>query len=233
MAKDKPGKPEKLEKLEALSRSTAGSWRTRDGRFRIEGEGTGSWYLVDTGRRDQLGLELTTGPFPTLTAAKEALAEARAAPADAATPAAPPIPKGAKPEGEPGKGKVETPPPPKPAPETWFDRLEPAERRAVRKTIAGLEAEGVADAEAVVRKDRDADVPEVARARLLARLTALSEGATDDALDLVAKAAELLAAEPADARAGLPGWRLVEVDRGGGSRAVQLDARVVRRRLRG
>jgi hypothetical protein len=230
MAKDKPENPDMVE---TLTRSTAGSWRTKDGRFRIEGQGTGSWYLVDTERRDQLGLELTNGPFSTLTAAKEALAEARAAPADATTPAAPPIPKGAEPSGPAGKGKATTAARPKPAPATWIDRLEPAERRAVRKTIAGLEAEGVADAEAVVRKDREADVPEVARGRLLARLASLGDGASDEALDLVAKVAELLASEPADARAGLPGWRLVEVDRDGRGRPIHLDGRVVRRRLRG
>jgi hypothetical protein len=222
---------EPTDKPEALTRDSAGSWRTKDGRFRIAGEGSGSWYVVDTERRDQLGLELTTGPFSTLNAAKVALGEAREAPAEAEPPPASSIPAPKATDGKASsKGRDARP---KPAPETWLDRLEPADRRAVRKTIAGLEALGVEDAEAIVRRDREADVALVAQARILERLAELADGLPSDAVGRLARVADLLSTQPPDTDAGLPGWRLVEVDRSGSSRAIQLDARTVRRRLGG
>jgi hypothetical protein len=87
------------------------------------------------------------------------------------------------------------------------------------------------DAEAIVKRDREADVPVVAQARILERLATLAEGLQKDGLDRLADVADVLAYVAPDTDAGLPGWRLVEVDRSGNARQIQLDARTVRRRL--
>ncbi|HYM83307.1 MAG TPA: hypothetical protein VEY67_04065, partial [Candidatus Dormibacteraeota bacterium] len=47
-------------------RVSAGSHRSADGRFEIEGDGPGRWFVRDTEERDELGLERTIGPFSTL-----------------------------------------------------------------------------------------------------------------------------------------------------------------------
>jgi hypothetical protein len=65
-------------KDDALTREGAGNWRTKDGRFLIRGESGGHWYLIDDRRRDPFGLELVSGPYATVTAAREAIARARA-----------------------------------------------------------------------------------------------------------------------------------------------------------
>jgi len=65
----------------ALKRETAGRYTTADGRFAVEQESGGSWVLVDQEHADELGLPLVRGPFPTLAAARGAVADAREAPA--------------------------------------------------------------------------------------------------------------------------------------------------------
>lgn len=230
------------DQLERLTRGSAGSWRTKDGRFRIEGGGGGSWYLADTERRDQLGMELVSGPYPTLTAARAALTEARERPADASPPAAPEIPHTAsarhrqshRPSEQPPAGGRRpghgTPAPPSPPP-SWIDQLPALERRTVRRTIAALEAAGLDDAEAIVRREHRSGRPEVARAVLLHRLGQLLDRAPDDASSRsVAEAVELLASGEAGGP-GLPGWRLVEA--GNAARPILLSAADVRRRAKG
>jgi hypothetical protein len=61
---------------ESLKRLGGGRWETRDGRFAIEPQ-SGTWVVVDSEQTDDLGLPLVRGPFPSLTAAKAAIAEAR------------------------------------------------------------------------------------------------------------------------------------------------------------
>jgi GNAT superfamily N-acetyltransferase len=63
-----------------LKRANAGSYRTADGRFTVE-QASGRWLVLDSEQVDDLGLPLTRGPFTTLDAAREAIAEARGAPA--------------------------------------------------------------------------------------------------------------------------------------------------------
>jgi hypothetical protein len=63
----------------ALIRDAEGRYRSADGRFSVEREGT-SWYLRDSRQPDELGLPRILGPYPTLDAAREAIAEAPAAP---------------------------------------------------------------------------------------------------------------------------------------------------------
>ena len=61
---------------QALRRLSGGRWQTRDERFTIEPQ-SGTWVVIDGEATDELGLPLVRGPFGSLTAAKEAIAEAR------------------------------------------------------------------------------------------------------------------------------------------------------------
>jgi len=61
---------------QALRRLGGGRWQTRDERFTIEPQ-SGTWVVIDGEATDELGLPLVRGPFGSLTAAKEAIAEAR------------------------------------------------------------------------------------------------------------------------------------------------------------
>lgn len=72
--------PRAPESDDSLKRERAGTYRTRDGRFTIEGSSSG-WLLVDAEQTDGLGLPLARGPFTTLDAAKAAIAPARSGPA--------------------------------------------------------------------------------------------------------------------------------------------------------
>jgi hypothetical protein len=60
----------------SLKRLGGGRWQTRDERFTIEPQ-SGTWVIVDAEQTDELGLSLVRGPFPSLTAAKAAIADAR------------------------------------------------------------------------------------------------------------------------------------------------------------
>jgi hypothetical protein len=60
----------------SLKRLGGGRWQTRDERFTIEPQ-SGTWVIVDAEQTDELGLPLVRGPFPSLTAAKAAIADAR------------------------------------------------------------------------------------------------------------------------------------------------------------
>ncbi|MEA2548311.1 MAG: hypothetical protein QOE42_909 [Chloroflexota bacterium] len=59
-----------------LKRLGGGRWQTRDERFTIEPQ-SGTWVVVDAEQTDELGMALVRGPFPSLTAAKDAIATAR------------------------------------------------------------------------------------------------------------------------------------------------------------
>jgi hypothetical protein len=59
-----------------LKRLGGGRWQTRDERFTIEPQ-SGTWVVVDGEQTDDLGMALVRGPFPSLTAAKDAIATAR------------------------------------------------------------------------------------------------------------------------------------------------------------
>ncbi|HET7030140.1 MAG TPA: hypothetical protein VFI34_06495 [Candidatus Limnocylindrales bacterium] len=61
---------------DSLKRLGGGRWQTRDERFTIEPQ-SGTWVVVDAEQTDDLGLALVRGPFPSLTAAKAAIATAR------------------------------------------------------------------------------------------------------------------------------------------------------------
>lgn len=192
-----------------LVRQSAGTYRTADDRFEVRNGGTG-WFLVDTAQTNDFGQELILGPYPTLAAAGAAVAPARTSPV---TPLRPDPPARARPK----RGKsAAAPPPPK---RTWIDELPKRDANAVRERIAALEQEGIAGAEALVRRDREGIGPEVASRRIEARLEAivaeLPERGRAGARELVQRAAEVLSAEGTTRTKGLPGWTLVELDADG------------------
>ena len=65
-----------------LKRERAGTYRTRDGRFTVEQSSSG-WMLLDAEQTNELGLQLTRGPFATLEGARDAIVAARSGPTSA------------------------------------------------------------------------------------------------------------------------------------------------------
>jgi len=196
---DAPPDPDKL------VRQSAGSYRTGDDRFEARQAAQG-WFLVDTEQSNEFGQELIHGPFATLKELREAIPGSR-------TTKTVSLPKPAKTaKGEKAAASEK----PKPAPrKTWIDKLPPAEARAVRATMAALEREGIADAELLVRRDRDGLAPAIASRLIERRLAETAEGASAKERTLIQRVAEILSAE-GRATDALPGWTLVEVPPGEG-----------------
>ena len=59
-----------------LIRAKAGTYRTADDRFEVRQAALG-WFLIDSSSTDELGQELTRGPFATLKVVGEQLPDAR------------------------------------------------------------------------------------------------------------------------------------------------------------
>ena len=190
---------------DALVRQAAGTYRSGDDRFEVRQADVG-WFLVDSTQSNEFGQELIHGPFATLRAVREAIPGARGT-----TTRPLPKPARAKTTAKANAAKPKRPPP------TWIDELPAAEARAVRRLIAALEGEGIADAEALVRRDRDGLLPAIATRRIERRFAAAVEELPDKeraaATRLVRRVAEILSAEGAP-NAGLPGWTLVEIGLG-------------------
>jgi hypothetical protein len=147
---------------ETLKRLGGGRWESKDGRFTVEPQ-SGTWVLVDSTQTDELGLPLVRGPYPSLTAAREAMAEARET-GPAKSPLADSIERSRKREKEqPAKPK----PPPEPA---WLQKLSEPDRRRLRALVQRLERAGVPDAEAVARSEIADEQPALARLALERRL---------------------------------------------------------------
>ena len=199
MAKPKPDAPADPDKL---VRQAAGSYRTADDRFEARQAAQG-WFLVDTEQSNEFGQELIHGPFATLKELREAIPGSRTQKTIA-------LPK---PKAQSKGAKTEAKPKPKPPPETWVDKLPPAEGRKVQRTIAALEREGVSDAELLVRRDRDGLEPAIAIRLIERRLAEVADGATPKERKLIQRIAEILSAE-GRATDALPGWALVEVGPG-------------------
>jgi hypothetical protein len=181
-----------------LVRQSAGSYRTADDRFEARQADQG-WFLVDTEQSNEFGQELIHGPFATLKEVRDTIPASR-------TTKTIPMPRPRK----PARSTAARQEPKKPKPPTWIEKLPPAEGRAVRKTIAALEREGVADAELLVRRDRDGLLPAVAIRRIERLLADAANDATPKDRTLVQRVAEILSAE-GRATDALPGWTLVEV----------------------
>jgi len=191
-----------------LVRARAGSYRTADDRFEVRQADLG-WFLIDSSVTDELGQELTRGPFPTLKAVGEQLPEARRTTIKPLPrPAARAQPKGAAP------AKKKAPPPRK----SWLDRLPEADAAAARRLIRALSLEGIDDAEALVQAALKAKEPIVARRvlehRLDRLLDELPKAERDAGRRLLTKAVELMAVNGTTLFDPLPGWALVEVPAG-------------------
>jgi hypothetical protein len=207
-------------KPDPLHRLGGGRWETKDGRFQIEPQ-SGTWVIVDTTQTNEFGLPLVRGPFPSLTAAREAIdvargegpatsplaerieharaeptASGKTKPARAAKPAAADAPE---PEPEP-EG------PPEPPEPRWFRDLKPAGRARAAEMIARLRALDIDEAEAVARADVVDGRPALARLALERRLR--KAAVAKNPRRAVAAAIEaFLAGE--DPELGT-GWRLVD-----------------------
>ena len=206
MAKKAAGAPPDPDKL---VRQHAGTYRTTDDRFEVREADTG-WFLVDTAQANEFGQELMLGPFGTLKGIREAIPEARTTKAATAKPAAPKPAAKSSPRSK--KTRAEPPPPPPP---TWIERLSKPEAAAVRKLIGALERDGIPDAEALVRRDREGLFPVIAARLIEDRLEELVKDAAPkdraQARQLVRRAAEVLAAGSTGGSGSLPGWALVEI----------------------
>jgi len=198
------GKTDATSDPDKLVRQKAGTYRTEDERFEVREADVG-WFLVDSDQTNEFGQELIQGPFPTLKAVRGALPDARTA-----------KPAGGKPTAKRTKSpKKAKEPEPEPPPPSWIDQLQKPERAAVRKLIGSLEREGIKDAEALVRRDREGLLPAVAVRLIERRLEALVDDLPDAernrATALLRRAAEVLSAEGTTLRDPLPGWSVVEI----------------------
>jgi hypothetical protein len=163
----KPPKPPK-----PWERESPGRYRSSDGRFTIDQEGSGRWFVIDGEQFDEIGLARTLGPYDTLDEAKTAADEQRSAPAPE-SPLAERLATGPKlrvVRGGRAKDDVAPAPPakrepPKPKP-TWIDSLPGADARRARAWIGALEELGVPKAEALVRRDIEGGQPAVVTAVL-------------------------------------------------------------------
>ncbi len=190
-----------------LVRQHAGTYRTADDRFEVR-EADAGWFVVDAQLKNEFGQERIHGPYRTLKSAREAVPGHREA--SGTVERAPRTPR--------RRGPATKPTAPPPPPPSWIDELPRADAATVRRQIAALEAEGISDAEALVRRDRDGLLPAIATQRLEARLASLvtggSPGARAAAEGIVRRVAEVLSAEGQPGRGPLPGWALVEVGPG-------------------
>ncbi len=193
-----------------------------DGRFQIEPQ-SGTWVIVDTTQTNEFGLPLVRGPFPSLTAAKEAIEQAREEGAvespladriGRSTRAAPAKPSK---EGEPtrasGKPEPEPEPEPPPPPEPkWIRDLRPGDRRKASELIEQLLGLGIAtaEAEAVARTEIAQGLPGLARLAIERRVRAATASATDAEAAVAAAVGALIAGKDPDLGVS---WRLVD-DRG-------------------
>ena len=170
-----------MAKTDALTRLGGGRWETKDGRFQIEPQ-SGTWVIVDTTQTNEFGLPLVRGPFPSLTAAKEAIEAAasrvrssRRWPDRIGKAAAAPAAKStedrrrrsrrrrtAKRRTRPRARAANHRRPPEPK---WIRDLRPVDRRKATELIDRLEGLGIAteQAEAVARAEIAQGLPAVAR----------------------------------------------------------------------
>jgi len=215
-----------MAKDDSLKRLGGGRWETRDGRFQIEPQ-SGTWVIVDTTQTNEFGLPLVRGPFPSLTAAKQAIEGAReegpvesplagrignASPPPASKPAAARPTKTTnssvtaepRPELEP---EPEPPPPPEPK---WIRDLRPVDRRKAIELIAKLEGLGIADAESVARGEVAQGLPALARLAIERQIRAATARTKDADAAVKATIEAMTAGEDSDLGVS---WRLVD-DRG-------------------
>ncbi|HVL54107.1 MAG TPA: hypothetical protein VM344_07570 [Vitreimonas sp.] len=198
-----------------LKRLGGGRWESKDGRFSIEPQ-SGTWVIVDNEQVNELGLPLVRGPYPSLTAARTAIEEARDA-GPAASPLADRLERVRTQErdGTARPAKTKKPPEPKkravPGPKptvepAWLRRLSDTDRRRATTMIKRLVSAGVEDPAAIARAEIVDDLPAIATLALERRLAAATRAA-DPAAAVKAAVDAVLAGRDGDLRAQ---WRLVD-----------------------
>jgi hypothetical protein len=212
------------EKDEGLKRLGGGRWQTRDERFTIEPQ-SGTWAVLDADQTDDLGLPLVRGPFKSLGAAKEAIAEARGAELSVS-----PLKERAKAvtqkakttEKQSGAARTAARKPAKAKPvgpeePRWMRDLEPDERRRANRLIERLTAADARDPEGIVRRDLVGEVPAVAAFAIERAIGELGiDAPIRDVVDLLT--------DGRDAGLGVR-WRLVDDD----GRQIQIDTKALDR----
>jgi hypothetical protein len=184
-----------------LVREAAGSYVSGDGRFEVR-QSDANWYVVDREQANEFGQELIHGPYESMKEAKASMPGAR----------------DVKPMLRTTKRPKKTPEkPPAPKPQSWIDKLPRSEAVEVRALIRALERQGVDDAEALVRKDRQGLLPTVALALLQRRLDDLIDDMPEKERPIARKALKRFG----DVISGtekppepLPGWALFETGAG-------------------
>jgi hypothetical protein len=190
-----------------LVRASAGAYRSGDGRFEVQKSDT-RWFIVDTEQANEFGQQLIHGPFATLDDVRAAVPASRDIKPLLRTPRR--VAAGApKPTKKPAR---------KPAPPlSWIDRLPAKEADEARALIKALDAAGVRDADALVRRDRDSPFALVAAALIEARLRPLIEDAPEVERQrmtrVVKRVVEIMTDDGVSAARPLPRWELVETPR--------------------
>jgi hypothetical protein len=220
----------------SLKRLGGGRWQTRDERFTIESQ-SGTWVVVDAEQTDDLGLPRVRGPYPSLTAAKEAIPTIRDLPAEE-SPLAKRIAeqptRTAKADRQPARGRKSKDAEPKdeaPAEPAWLARLSEERRRDARRLIRDLEAADLPDPIGLARRELEGDEPAVSQALVLRRLAGIvlarqhdaKEG--ESALELATELVTWLTARSRDPDVPmrLAGWRFVED--GDAARRIEISRR--------
>ena len=215
-----------------LVRAGAGAYTSTDGRFGVQ-KSDQRWFLVDNKQSNEFGQQLIHGPFDTLDDVRAAIPGAR----DikpllriARRPASGTAKSGTERVAAKAASRKAAPRKP-PTPLSWTDRLPAQEAAEMRRLIGVLEAEGIANAESVVKRDRDSEgyalVAEELIARRLAKLVAAaSPAARDELRKAVRRMAEIVTDEGGATARPLPRWELVETPRDPGQPPRRIRLRI-------
>jgi len=207
MAPAKKPKPEPAP--DDLLRQEAGNYLSGDSRFEVR-QSDANWYVVDREQTNEFGQELIRGPYGSMKDARAALPGARDI-----TPLLRSRARTTKPAAKPAKSEEK--PVPKPPPQTWIDRLPKGEQVEVKALIRALEKEGVDDADALVRRDRQGLLPAVAIELLNNRLAAVVDKLPEKDRPLARKLINQLGGVITNGERlpdPLPGWALFETGQG-------------------
>jgi hypothetical protein len=138
--------------------------------------------VVDGSQSDDLGLPLVRGPFRSLTAARQAIADALAR-GPSVSPLAEVVKASkARPSARSSKrdrSQPARPEPPKQRESAWLAGLDPAKRHQADRLLRRLERAGATDAEAVARSELVDGRPAVAQFALERRIAAIVASAKD------------------------------------------------------
>jgi hypothetical protein len=191
-----------------LVRQEAGNYLSGDSRFEVR-QSDANWYLVDREQSNEFGQGLIHGPYGSMKDAKAALPGARDI--------TPLLRSRARPKKAPTKtATTQAPKKPTPPP-SWIERLPKSDQVELRALIRALEKEGVDDAEALVRKDRQGLLPVVATTLMNKRLDSVVEELPDKDQALARKLVGQLGAVITSGEKlpdPLPGWALFETGSG-------------------